>query len=75
MLAVVIAGTHFGEVLAFDEARGTGSVRGDDGATLGFHCTQIADGSRRIPVGARVRYDLAASPLGVWEATRLDQVA
>lgn len=64
-----------GEVVAFDEARGIGTVRGDDGATLGFHCTQIADGSRAIRVGTRVRYELAASPLGVWEATGLDRVA
>lgn len=66
---------HLGAILAFDEARGIGTVRGDDGATLGFHCTQIADGSRTIRVGTRVRYELAASPLGVWEATGVDPVA
>ncbi|HEU5301448.1 MAG TPA: cold-shock protein [Acidimicrobiia bacterium] len=71
----MIGATHVGEVLAFDEARGIGTVRAEDGATLGFHCTQIADGSRTIRVGTRVRYELAASPLGVWEATGLDRVA
>lgn len=68
-------GTRLGEVTAFDGARGIGSVRDDDGTTLGFHCTQIANGTRTIHVGARVRYELAAGALGAWEATGLDEVA
>ena len=40
-----------GTVTAFDEARGCGTVRADDGATYCFHCTAIADGTRTIEVG------------------------
>lgn len=63
-----------GEVVAFDEARGIGTVRADDGSTLAFHCTQIADGTRTIPVGTQVRFELSPGSLGEWEATGLDPI-
>ena len=37
-----------GLVDSFDEPRGLGTVRCDDGAVLPFHCTAIADGSRAV---------------------------
>ncbi|MGH9267124.1 MAG: cold-shock protein, partial [Acidimicrobiales bacterium] len=43
-----------GVVAAFDEARGWGTVRGDDGRDLYFHCTVIAGGGRTIAAGLRV---------------------
>jgi CspA family cold shock protein len=57
-----------GEVAAFDEAVGLGTVRGDDGRDYPFHCTQIADGSRSVPAGARVEFDVVPGQLGRWEA-------
>jgi len=60
--------THTGSVEAYDPARGWGAIVGDDGEHLGFHCTQIADGSRTIPVGAAVRYTRMPAHLGTWEA-------
>jgi CspA family cold shock protein len=57
-----------GRVVAFDERRGLGTIEGDDGARYGFHCTQIADGSRTIGVNASVMFDVVAGPLGQWEA-------
>lgn len=58
-----------GRVSAFDDDRGLGTVLGDDGAELGFHCTAIADGTRTIDVGAPVSYLTRPRHLGRWEAT------
>jgi cold shock CspA family protein len=60
-----------GEVVAFDEHVGLGTVRGDDGRSLPFHCTAIADGSRTIDVGTRVVYDVVPGHLGRYEAAGL----
>lgn len=57
-----------GVVVAFDEARGLGTIHADDGDELGFHCTAIADGSRTIPAHVRVAFTVVAGRLGRWEA-------
>jgi cold shock CspA family protein len=57
-----------GVVEVFDDPRGLGEVRSDDGAVHPFHCTAIADGSRTIEVGTPVRYRIVAGRLGRWEA-------
>jgi cold shock CspA family protein len=59
---------RLGKVVAFDEERGLGTVRADDGSELQFHCTAIADGSRRIPEGARVTFATSVTHLGLLEA-------
>lgn len=56
-----------GVVAAFDKHRGLGEID-SDGTRYPFHCTQIADGTRDIPVGARVEFTVAPGPLGRWEA-------
>ncbi|MCU4184784.1 cold shock domain-containing protein [Acidiferrimicrobium sp. IK] len=63
--------TQRGTVGEFDEHVGLGAVAGDDGGSYRFHCTQIADGSRTIPVGVRVEYSLAAAHGGRWEAVEV----
>jgi len=60
-----------GTVVDFDEHRGNGTVRADDGTEHPFHCTQIADGSRTIEVGTSVDYEVVPGHLGRWEAARL----
>ena len=60
-----------GTVVEFDDHKGYGTVRGDDGVEYFFHCTQIADGSRSIADGAPVSFVVAAGRLGRWEATQL----
>lgn len=60
-----------GKVVAFDEHRGYGTVRATDGRELFFHCTAIADGTRRIPVGADVVFAVVPGHRGRWEATDL----
>jgi cold shock CspA family protein len=60
-----------GTVDWFDEARGLGAVRSDDGALLPFHCTAITDGSRAVAVGRPVRFRVAAGHLGRWEAAQV----
>ena len=57
-----------GVVVDFDEARGDGSMTTDQGEHLYFHCLEIADGSRRVAVGARVVARRAAGHLGRDEA-------
>ena len=52
----------------FDEAVGLGSVESAGGRRLRFHCTQIADGSRAIAVGAPVSFVVRAGRGGEWEA-------
>ena len=55
----------------FDEARGLGTVDGDDGHRYPFHCTAIADGSRTIAVGTEVRFTVAPGHRGRYEARSL----
>jgi cold shock CspA family protein len=70
-MTVAELGEAHGSVSAFDEERGTGTVRGDDGTQLFFHCTAIADASRRVSVGQAVRFRVVAGHLGRWEASDL----
>ena len=58
-----------GTVAEFDEPKGYGTVRTDDGRDLFFHCTQIADGTRAIPVGVTVEFDVVPGRNGRWEAS------
>jgi cold shock CspA family protein len=64
-----------GVVVDFDERRGWGTVRDDAGDELFFHCTAIAGGSRTIPVGTLVAYDVVAGHRGRWEACAVDPLA
>jgi cold shock CspA family protein len=64
-------GIRTGVVDEFDEPRGLGNVMGDDGRRYPFHCTAVADGSRRIEVGMRVAFLLAAGHLGRVEAGQI----
>jgi cold shock protein len=57
-----------GTVSAFDERRGLGEIRADDGTVYSFHCTVIADGTRTIEVGAPVKFEVVPGRLGRWEA-------
>jgi cold shock CspA family protein len=63
-----------GTVTAFDEARGLGEVTAGDGTVYPFHCTAIADGTRTIPVGVEVRFEVRPGPLGRWEAAGIEAV-
>ena len=58
-----------GKVTSFDEERGLGEILADDGDSVSFHCTSIANRQRRIPQGARVTFATAPGHLGVLEAT------
>jgi cold shock CspA family protein len=66
-----VAGEQTGEVTAFDDPAGFGTVTADDGGEHFFHCTAIADGSRQIAVGARVTFAVVPGRLGRWEAATL----
>ena len=57
-----------GVVQSFDERRGDGQLRSDDGTLFSFHCTAIADGSRVIAPGARVAAARHVGHLGRDEA-------
>lgn len=45
-----------GTVSKFEEHAGLGEIVDSDGRTWPFHCVSIADGTRRIDVGAEVRF-------------------
>jgi cold shock CspA family protein len=62
---------HRGEVTAFDARRGWGTVTDDRAAAFDFHATAIADGSRRIPVGADVTFLVEPGHRGRYEARSL----
>jgi cold shock CspA family protein len=66
---------HAGTVVEFDAERGRGVVEDVGGARLDFHCTRVADGSRSVPVGATVRYEVVPGALGRWEAAAIEVVA
>lgn len=63
-----------GTVEAFDVEAGHGTVRDEDGHDWFFHCTAIADGSRRIDTGTAVDFEIVAGQPGVWEAGDLRPV-
>lgn len=65
------ADVRAGRVSEFDAARGWGAIEADDGTRFEFHCTQIADGTRTIPVGASVRFRVRPGQLGRWEAAAI----
>ena len=67
--------THSGTVVEFDAERGRGVVEDAGGARLDFHCTRVADGSRSVPVGATVRYEVVPGALGRWEAAAIEVVS
>jgi cold shock CspA family protein len=58
-----------GRVESFDERRGDGLMRTDEGAGLYFHCVNIADGSRSVAVGETVSARRSVGHLGHDEAT------
>jgi cold shock CspA family protein len=60
-----------GTVAEFDEAKGYGTVRSSEGRDLFFHCTQIADGTRTIPVGVAVEFEVVPGHNGRWEAAAI----
>ena len=60
-----------GVVTAFDDHAGLGEVQTADGTTYPFHCTQIADGSRTIPVGVAVTFAVRPWHQGRYEAEAL----
>jgi cold shock CspA family protein len=67
--AGVPLGVGRGVVASFDDPRGLGVVRSDDGVEHPFHCTAIADGTRTIEVGSVVTYRVTPGRLGRWEAS------
>ncbi len=59
-----------GTVISFDRVVGLGEITRDDGWIVPFHCIVIADGSRDIPVGIGVEFDLMCK-LGRYEAAHI----
>ncbi len=57
-----------GVVDSFDDHRGLGCLRLDDGRLVDFHCIGIADGTRTIGVGTVVSFRWLPK-LGRYEAT------
>ena len=60
-----------GRVIAFDEQGGLGTLESTDGIKYEFHCTQIADGTRTIKIGAEVEFEVVPGLLGHWEAAHI----
>ena len=59
-----------GEVVAFDEPRGLGTIEAD-GVVYPFHCTALLDGTRTIEVGTAVAFEVRPAGMGRWEATQI----
>ena len=66
--------TQEGTIASFDEKRGWGVVH-SDGGDYPFHCTQIADGTRTIKIGAAVTFEVVPGHLGRYEATAIREPA
>lgn len=69
-MAVVLLGT----VSSYDEEKGLGMLRQDDGTEYLFHCTAIADGTRRIEPATGVAFCLVAAQGGAFEAASLQKL-
>lgn len=63
-----------GTVASFDDRAGWGILRTGDSRELFFHCTQIADGTRTIPVGVAVEAECRPIGVGQWEAAGVRQL-
>jgi len=63
-----------GKVERFDKDAGLGEIRAVDARLYPFHCTEIADGSRDIAVGADVMFVTAAGHGGTWEARQVEVI-
>jgi cold shock CspA family protein len=59
-----------GTVTSFDKRVGLGEITAADGKVIPFHCITIADGSRDIPVGVSVEFELLPK-LGRYEANHI----
>jgi cold shock CspA family protein len=70
-----LIGRRRGTVRTFDERRGLGEIESDDRKTFSFHCTAIANGTRRITPGTPVEFDVVAGLPGRWEAARIEKCA
>lgn len=57
-----------GTVTEYDFERGLGTVTAADGRAYRFHCSAIADGTRRIDLDRAVVFDVGPAGLGQWEA-------
>jgi ferredoxin len=62
-----------GTVTEFDDAAGYGHITDTEGRHVFFHCTQIADGTRTIAVGASVSFGEIAY-LGKYQAANITLV-
>lgn len=63
-----------GTIEDFDDRRGDGHLRGDDGELYYVHCVAIADGTRTIRVGARARARRGVGRLGYDEVLDVSPV-
>jgi len=61
-----------GRVVAYDAARGRGTVESRDGRRFGFHCTRIADAPHDLAVGTPVRFRVVPGQLGAYEADAVE---
>lgn len=66
--AAVPFGLRTGTVETFDAEEGLGRVVDGAGGSWQFHCTAITGGSRQIPVGADVSFEVGPGGPGRWEA-------
>lgn len=65
--------TRRGQIEAFDERTGLGTVADVDGVTYEFHCIEIVSGRRTIPIGAAVVFGVRTK-LGQHEAVGIVQL-
>lgn len=72
---MISGGRVEGVVEDWDDARGVGSVRADDGRVLDLQCTHLADGTRTTEVGARVRMTVTPGHHGRWQAVEVTRTA
>ncbi len=69
------SGPVAGVVEAWDDERGLGTVRTDDGRELDLQCTNLVDGTRTTEVGTRVRAVAAPGHHGRWQAVAVEAIA
>ncbi len=63
-----------GIVETFDDRRGDGFIVSDTGERFYFHCVSIADGTREILIGQRVRAERHVGHVGRDEVVAVEKV-
>ncbi len=63
-----------GVIESFDDRRGDGVLRSDEGERFYFHCVSITDGTRHIEIGVRAHGERRVGQVGRDEVSEVSEI-